>query len=232
MNFLVLQHLDIETPALIGAELEKNGHRLTTIHLDRGEMPPLANDCFDGIIIMGGPQSANDDSADIQAELAWLKTAIETGTPMLGICRGAQLMARASGATIGAAAVRELGWFPVFHSDNTVVDPVFGDMPDGLSVFQWHGETFSLTEAMTLLATHPDVPAQAFRLGTGQYGLQFHIEIDTAMIDKWIAFGVDERDTLGRAGIMRLHRDGEQYLEAMRGFCKTMVRAWLQVIAS
>lgn len=211
---------------MIGEVIRAAGHQLTTIHLDRGERLPASLAEFDGCIIMGGPQSANDRSAYIQAELAWVKEAIAAGIPMLGICLGAQIIASAVGAEITPSPVRELGWFPVYHT--VAKDPLFADMPEGLAIFQWHGETFSLTDAMTLVATHPQVPAQAFRLGRAQYGLQFHVEVSDAIIETWIAHGESERKSLGIEGISLLHRETSLYLDAMQQFCRDMVNSWLQ----
>ncbi len=231
IRFLVLQHLDIEPPLLIGDTLEQLGGCLSVARPDQGEALPAVSD-VDGVIIMGGPQSANDNSDYIQAELVWLKDAIATGMPMLGVCLGAQLMAKAAGAEIVAAPVRELGWFPVYRTAYSDEDPLFGSMPDGMRVFQWHGETFTRIDAMQLVATHPDVPAQAFRLGCGQYGLQFHVEINAAIIDQWIASGESEREHLGIDGIRQLHSDTPLHLEAMQQFCRQMVQHWLGVIRS
>jgi len=230
MNFLVIQHLDIEPAALIAETLEEAGHHLATIHMDQGQSLPSVVTGFDGIIIMGGPQSANDNTDYILAELKWLESAIEAGIPMLGICLGAQLMARAAGAEVFASPVRELGWFPVCRTQEAATDPLFSHMPDPLNVFQWHGETFSLTDAMTLVATHPEVPDQAFRLGKGQYGLQFHIEVNQPIIETWIRHGESERDDLGVEGLCRLHSDTRLYLESARYFCRQLVHAWIMEI--
>jgi len=230
MNFLVIQHLDIEPAALIAEMLEEAGHHLATIHLDQGQSLPSVITGFDGIIIMGGPQSANDNTNYILAELKWLGSAIEEGIPMLGICLGAQLMAKATGAEVFTSPVRELGWFPVCRTENTATDTLFCDMPEVLYVFQWHGETFSLTDAMTLIATHPEVPDQAFRLGKGQYGLQFHIEVNQPIIDTWIRHSESERDDLGVEGIRQLHCDSRLYLESARHFCRQLVHAWVMDI--
>jgi len=230
MRFLILQHLDIEPPALIADVLEKAGHSLTTVHLDHNEALPGISS-FDGVIIMGGPQSANDNTDYIQAELVWLRAVIPTGMPMLGICLGAQLMAKAAGANIVPAPVRELGWFAVYHTDHTAEDPLFCKMEDGLAVFQWHGETFTLADSMVPVTMHPDVPAQAFRLGKGQYGLQFHIEVNAEIIEEWIACGASERDHLGIEGIRQIHKDTELHLEPMQQYCRKMVQNWLYIIS-
>ncbi len=230
MHFIIVQHLDIEPAAIIANVIEAAGHQCSCIDLEHGDkLPTKAND-FDGIIVMGGPQSANDQDDVMQTELAWIKTAINANTPMLGVCLGAQIMAKAAGAEITPSPLRELGWFPIFHTASTTDDALFKSMADGLSVFQWHGETFSLTESMTLLATHPDVPAQAFRLGNAQYGLQFHIEIDASIIEQWIAYGESERHHLGEKSIQQLHQDTQLCLNPMQQFCRQMVKAWLDLL--
>ncbi len=231
MRFLVLQHLDIEPPGLIGELIADAGHTLDTLHLDCGAQLPADANAYDGAIIMGGPQSANDQSDYIRAELAWLRRAIADSMPVLGICLGAQLMARAAGARIFASPQRELGWYPVYHADATSDDPLFAAMPDGLRVFQWHGETFSLSDAMSPVATHPDVPAQAFRIGRGQYGMQFHVEVDHETIERWIDYGDSERAALGRDGVARLRNECARHLEPMRTECRRMTQAWLELLA-
>ena len=229
LNFIVLQHLDIESPALIAEVLAADGHQLTTIHCDQGDALPVSMAGIDGVVIMGGPASAND--ASMQQELAWVEAALDRGVPMLGICLGAQVMARAVGARIMPSPVRELGWFPVMPTAESAGDSIFCSMPDALPVFQWHGETFTITDAMHLVATNPQVPAQAFRLANAQYGLQFHIEIDTSIIASWIAYGASERTALGHEGIALLHKDTARYLNAMHGFCRQLVQAWLNEVA-
>ncbi|GAV19478.1 GMP synthase (glutamine-hydrolysing) [Mariprofundus micogutta] len=232
MNFLILQHLDIEPPALIGESIEAVGHHLTTLNLDQGDALPASDSDYDGLIIMGGPQSANDNSDYIRAELNWINTAISKGTPLLGICLGAQIIAKAAGAEVVDSPVRELGWFPVYHTNEGENDPLFKEMPDGMAVFQWHGETFSFTDEMTPVVTHPEVPAQAFRLNKAQYGLQFHVEVTEAIIETWIAHGESERNHLGIGGIQLLHKDTALYLETMQQFCRQMVSNWLTEIST
>jgi len=230
MHFLAIQHLDIETPALIAEIIAEAGHRLTTVQIDRGESLPDICDEFDGIIIMGGPQSAKD--AELADEVTWVATALQHGLPMIGICLGAQVMAKAAGASILPSPLRELGWYPVYRTEQTADDALFTAMPDALHVFQWHGETFTITDNMTLLASHPEVPAQVFRLGNGQYGLQCHIEVDQAIIDSWIDAGASERDHLGSAGINRVRADGPIYQPAAHSFCRRIIDRWLSDIGS
>ena len=230
MNFLIIEHLDIEPVALIGEVIKGAGHQYSTVSLQQGDSLPANAEAFDGIVVMGGPQSANDLDHVMQSELLWIKAAIDANVAMLGICLGAQIMAKATGANILPSPVRELGWYPVFHNNDTHEDPLFKEIPDNFTVFQWHGETSSISSAMTLVLTHADVPAQAFRLGKAQYGLQFHVEVDEKIIEKWIEYGESERHHLAQHGLAQLHQDTEAYLKPMRHFCRQMVTSWLSVI--
>ena len=228
MKFLVLQHLSIEPPLMIGSVIADAGHTLEVVQRDQGQQMQGRLEAYDGLIVMGGPQSANDSTAMIREDLSIVRRAIGAEMPMLGVCLGAQLMAKASGAEVVASPVRELGWWPVFRTAAGSEDRLFSHMPECLQVFQWHGETFSCSDQMTMLATHPDVPAQAFRLGALQYGMQFHLEVDRQTIAQWIHAGESERRDLGEAGIAQIWVDAERYLEAGRRCCARMVRAWLE----
>ncbi|MDQ6987934.1 MAG: type 1 glutamine amidotransferase [Mariprofundaceae bacterium] len=228
----MIQHLSIEPPALIGEMLCDAGHDLHYIHVDKGDVLPENTSDFSGVVIMGGPQSANDAHlAYIDNELRWLTKTLADGMPMLGICLGAQMMAKASAAEISRSPLRELGWYPVFPTPASGNDPLFADLPTaGLQVFQWHGETFSLPQQASLIATHPDVPQQIFRLKQAQYGLQCHIEVDEALIEQWIDAGKSERTHLGACGLATLRHQTAQHLEAMRLFCRRMIGNWLALI--
>ena len=232
MNFLVIQHLDIEPPALIADVLRASGHKIHTLHLSDGDLLPADVREYSGAIIMGGPQSANDTHLPhIQDELIWLQEKLTAGLPMLGICLGAQMMAKAAGASILTSAVRELGWYPVFPTSDSADDPLFSNIPEqGIRVFQWHGETFSLPPQARLLASHPAVAQQAIRLGHAQYALQFHAEVDAGIIETWIAAGSSERAHLGKKGIAQIRQETPQYLEEMRRFCQKITKKWLKLV--
>jgi len=228
MRFLVLQHLEIEPPALIGACLRQEGHTLETVHIYKRDTIPdnLAN--YTGLIVMGGPMSANDDLPFIEKEINLLRQAITQDFPVLGICLGAQLLAKAAGAAILPSSERELGWYQLLSTPDGKTDALFSSLPvEGLNVFQWHGETFLLPQGAQLLASCPKVPNQAFRLGSCQYGLQFHVEVDASIIHKWIDAGENERTHLGENGIRNILIEIPQYLSAMQSFCDVVCRNWI-----
>jgi len=229
MNFLLLQHLRIEPTAIIGEMIEEAGHHIEPVRMDRDESVPQSLAGFDGVIVMGGPMSANDTHLSfVTDEIELLREAIKIDIPVLGLCLGAQLLARAAGAEIVASPVRELGWYPLQRTRYSADDPIFRALDDdGLMVFQWHGETFTLPEAAIPVAMHPDVPQQAFRIGSSQYGLQFHIEVDQPIIESWIEAGESERAALGEAGIVAIRAQSPDYLPAAHAFCRQMIKAWL-----
>ena len=230
MRIAVVLHHPDETPDVFAEALEEAGARLDVFPLYESPAPPDAEG-YDGFLLMGGPQSANDDhDAMIRAELAWLaRDVVPSAKPVFGVCLGAQLLAKAAGGRIVPAARRELGFFRVRPTAAALQDPVFSSLPgEGLVVFQWHGETWILPRGAVRLATAFQVPEQAFRLAPGQYGIQFHPEVHPATIRRWVEIGEDERAALGEAGIARIFKEVPQYLAAMHAWARQAMRAWLE----
>lgn len=175
MRIHTFQHVPFEGLGSIGPFLESAGHTLTfTPFHQSGLIPDLA--AIDALIVMGGPMSVNDESEFpwLVQEKAFVRRAVEAGTPVLGICLGAQLIACALGAEIRKNPVKEIGWFPVrkVHGGR---NRCFA-FPDSVLAFHWHGETFDLPPRATLLASSDACANQAFQVGARAIGLQFHLE--------------------------------------------------------
>ncbi len=115
-----------------------------------------------------------------------IKEAIQRGKHILGICLGAQLIAKALGAKVTKAPSKEIGWYDVSLTEEGCRDPLFASLPKTFPVFQWHEDTFEIPRGGKLLATSTAVPSQAFRYGENAYGLQFHLEVTTEMIRAWM----------------------------------------------
>jgi GMP synthase-like glutamine amidotransferase len=175
MRLCVLQHVPFEGPAAIADWAAARGAALSTVRLYEGEpMPDLAG--FDSLAIMGGPMSVNDGARHewLNPEIAFVREAIQRGKTVLGICLGAQMIAKALGARVYEAPVKEIGWFPV-HIESAR-SALFAGLPEEFMAFHWHGETFDLPDGAAWLASTPAVSNQAFALGEKVLGLQFHME--------------------------------------------------------
>jgi GMP synthase-like glutamine amidotransferase len=116
----------------------------------------------------------------------FIKEAIQRGKTVLGICLGAQLIAKALGAKVFKAPVKEIGWYDVSLTEEGFKDALFSSLPKYFSVFQWHEDTFGVPKAGKLIATSTSVIHQAFRYGENVYGLQFHLEVKKKMIQAWM----------------------------------------------
>ena len=135
---------------------------------------------------MGGPMSVNDNLPFLEAELRLIERAVAAGKPVLGVCLGAQLIARALGARVYRNEAKEIGWFPVYWTGECAGDGLFGGLSEPETVFHWHGETFDLPEGARGLARSDVCRNQAFRFGRNVYGIQFHLEVTPEMIADWV----------------------------------------------
>lgn len=170
-----LQHVPFEGLGSIETWLTATGYEISRTRLFVSEDFPDC-DSLDLLVVMGGPMSINDEDKYpwLVREKAFIKAVIESGTPVLGICLGAQLIASAMGASVFRNTDTEIGWFPVqgIPSDD---DSRF-TFPASTVVFHWHGDTFDLPAGATLLASSTACKNQAFQIGSSVIGLQFHLE--------------------------------------------------------
>jgi len=185
MSLVVFEHHPLETSVLLGAMLLRHGHRLRVVKLHEGESVPVDLDDVDGIISMGGPM--NVDEADrypwMDPEMAYLCEAHAAGLPCIGICLGAQLMAKAMGGQVQAMAQPEVGWGMVRLSFAGSTDPVLTGVPWQTMQFHMHGQHIvALPVGAVTLASSKACPIQAFRAGLKSYGFQFHFEWDERII--------------------------------------------------
>ncbi len=167
---------------------------ISFVYSDLGDPIDLGD--HDGIIVMGGPQSANDP--EMSAEMHFIQQAIDTKTPVLGICLGAQLIAKAWAPTCTAIPKRRSAGRRSISRRARSSDPVLGGLPSPSTFFHWHSETFMLPPGAVSLAYSDKCRQQAFRFDDTVYGIQFHPEITPEMIVDWSAQPVNcaDADTL------------------------------------
>ena len=182
---LAFRHVPFEGAGRIEPVLQSRGIALeyADLYQPRAAMPDTAR--FAGLIFMGGPMSVNDPLPYLQWEMEAIRGALNRGQPVLGVCLGAQLIAKALGARVYANPVKEIGWFEIHFTDAAQSDPVFAGLDRDETVLHWHGETFDLPPDAVWLARSERCRHQAFRLGERAYGLQFHLEVTPAMVADW-----------------------------------------------
>lgn len=185
---LVFQHVDVEGPGLLGEELRAEGVELDCIRMDLDEPYPRRLEEYGGFISLGGPMAVyeRDRYPWMEREMHLLSRAARSGWVVLGVCLGAQLLAAALGGHVYPAPRKEIGCYRVELTPEGEADPLFAGLGSELTVFQWHGDTFSLPpEAVLLASSSPPPLHQAFRVGERAYGLQFHLEVSPAMVEEW-----------------------------------------------
>lgn len=177
----LLQHVPFEGPGLIAVQARAHGLQLDHRHLYRDDAVPSLEEVT-GLVVLGGPMAVGDAEAHphLAAEIDLLAAAVAANVPVLGICLGAQLLARALGAEVLPGATSEMGLGSVTLTDAGSRDVVLGPAGPVLPVLHWHNDTFTLPAGAELLASSDQCVNQAFRVGRA-YGLQFHVELDLAL---------------------------------------------------
>ncbi len=192
-DVLIVQNITREGPGLLAGVLDRAGISYNLVDLDKGETFPDPRD-YKALVVLGGPDSANDTTGKMQAELAQVKVALGSGVPYLGICLGLQVLVQAAGGQVVSGTEREIGLVDAAGKPYTVelsadgkADPLFARLPSTLDVFQLHGETVRLTPGMTLLATGEHCQNQIVRVADRAYGIQSHFELTPEMLAVWAA---------------------------------------------
>lgn len=185
---LAIRHVPYETLGLLGQVLQEKGVVYSYLDVFQGEVARFQADQLAGLVILGGPMNVDETQKYpfLGAELDWIRQSLAIDLPVLGICLGSQLLAKALGAKVYPGARKEIGWYPLELTDEALDDDSFAGWNRHETVFQWHGDTFDLPPGSTRLASSPLFPNQAFRVGHATYGLQFHLEIGGPMIEDWL----------------------------------------------
>ncbi|MBA2742112.1 MAG: type 1 glutamine amidotransferase, partial [Actinobacteria bacterium] len=147
---------------------------------------------YDAVMVFGGSMHPDQDEHFpwLEREADFLRGVLDAGVPVVGVCLGAQLLARAAGAWVGTAPAAEIGWFDVELTSAGREDPVLGTLPARTRAFQWHHYTYAVPDGATELAASAAC-TQAFRIGSA-WGIQFHAEVTSAMVAAWVSEDGDE----------------------------------------
>jgi len=179
MSLVVFQHVTIETPSRLGNVLRDHGHELRVINFEQGDTVPVDLDNVDGLVIMGGPQNVDevDQHAWMQPEMDFIKRAHDAGLPIVGVCLGAQLIAKSLGGDVAPMDMPEVGWQNVKLAFPGTIDPIYIGITWDSMQFHLHGQQVTeLPPGATPLAGSKACRTQAFKVGFRTYAFQYHFE--------------------------------------------------------
>jgi GMP synthase (glutamine-hydrolysing) len=185
-KILIVVHSERSTPGRVGLMLREKGFVLDIRRPSMGDpLPDTLADHF-GAVIFGGPMSANDSDDFIKRETDWIAVPLKETKPFLGICLGAQMMAKHLGGTVGPhpEELVEIGYYPIVP---TAAGTALGSWPQ--YVYHWHREGFTLPSGCACLATSEAFANQAYRYGPAAFGIQFHPEVTRLMMHRWSVSG-------------------------------------------
>ncbi|TLX94350.1 MAG: GMP synthase [Thaumarchaeota archaeon] len=181
-DILIIQNARYEGPAVLGELLSRDGFKTTTVLAKKEKIPSIDPRA---IVILGAPESANDDLPYLNEELNLIRESVRRNIPILGICLGSQLIAKAFGASVYRGNKKEIGFYHDVEFDNMSDSKLFYGIKSPAMVFHWHGDTFELPSGAIRLAHSKDYENQAFKLRSA-VGVQFHLEVDESTIRLWL----------------------------------------------
>jgi GMP synthase (glutamine-hydrolysing) len=187
MKVLAVVHGDEVRSGVFADPIAAGGHELEEWSIARHPSPARPLDDYDAAIVFGGSMHADEEATHpwLRGEKELLRRFLDSGTPVLGVCLGAQLVAATAGAWVGRARQPEIGWHEVELTAAAAADPVFARLPRRFEALQWHYYAFAVPAGGVELARSP-VSSQAFRLGDLAWGVQFHPEVTLAMVEQWL----------------------------------------------
>lgn len=226
MAIVIFEHSDASNAGRLGEVLRDFGHRLRIIRMDQGQAVPPDLDEIDGIVVAGGPQNPIDDSLGwLTSEVKFLRRASDARVPIIGLCLGCQILARALDGEVGPMERGEYGWHPVRLTEAGKVDTIHAGI--GWTTMQphWHSfEVKKLPAGASLLASSALCKVQAWSLGTHLYAFQYHPEIHGPELGRWAD---DEPEKLKSAGLSReqLIADTDKHLATCQRLAMRMFTA-------
>ena len=227
IKILVIQNSIRDPIGVLGDQLVKLGAELTTWLPE--QQPTLPDGDFSGLIILGGHMNAHEDE-----KYPHLKQVVELihqfhaeNKPIMGVCLGSQLIARAFGSQVYPHRVPELGFSPLEVVEAAAAEPWLQNCPANLRIMQWHFDTFDLPVQATLLMSNDICKHQAYRIGSNIYGFQFHLEVTPEIIADWLAVKSDWIDTHYPNLDKEIQEQIKVYAPGAATFAEQVAKDWL-----
>lgn len=185
---LVFQHVAHKILGTLNSTLKSHGLRMRYVNFERNPDAEPSMEKYNGLIVLGGHMGVYEAEkyTHIKTEMLMIEEALKKNIPILGICLGAQLLAHVLGSNVRKSAEKEIGWYDITLTKAGISDPLFNHFAPREKIFQLHGDTFDIPQSAEHLASSELCASQAFRYGEKVYGMQFHLEVDEAMIHRWL----------------------------------------------
>jgi len=237
-RILVLQHVKSEGLGIIEKALRQKGIGADFIKIFKGERIPREINGYDGLIVLGGPMGVYEADVYpfIKDELMLIKNTLKNDIPILGICLGSQLLAKAAGADVYKGKKKEIGWYKVELTDEGKRDGLFIGLPEEFTVFQWHGDTWGQISNLSpakRLALSELFPHQIIKVGKNAYGLQFHLEVTEEMIKEWI--DVNDKELASVKAYInpkKILKDTPEHIETIHNYGEIVFLRFLALLAN
>lgn len=202
MRIAVVENMDKTHLGIVGRALDEAGADVELFRPWRDGVLPSGTHDHDGLIVLGGKQSALDDVdyPYLPALAGVMRRFGDADKAMLGICLGGQLLARAYGGENILGSAKEFAWTPLDVTPEGAADPLFQGLGDRFESFHWHVDTFSLPDKAVRLVSGSAVANQCFRIGRAAYGMQFHFEASLDVVETWLAEFPDVAERMAPAG--------------------------------
>ena len=224
-KILVIQHSPTERLGSFEREIELQKMTATLLRVYENPVFPSGAELegYGALIVLGGSMSVTEEKKYpwIKQELLVLQEALRQRKPVLGTCIGAQLFAKACGATVSKGAVKEIGWGPIrfddwFSKRNPLTFQL--DLAKPHTVFHWHGDTFDFPVEGYRLAWNETYPGQMFCYQGNAIGIQFHPEVTEGMIRQWVESGASELKE-AKVDPQKILADIPKYLPELEKLC-------------
>jgi GMP synthase (glutamine-hydrolysing) len=226
----VIRHVAFEDLGTLAPVLQSSGYQIQYIEAGVTDLRDIDLQAVDLLVVLGGPIGAEDDALYpfLIDEVQLVQQRLASQRPILGICLGAQIMARALGARVQAMGVKEIGFSPLAFSSAGQAS-VLAELGQQ-SVLHWHGDQFALPNGLPSLAATPVCPHQAFSPYPSALGLQFHLEANADHIEQWL---VGHALELSQAGVdlHALRQEAKAQAAGLQAASQRVMRRWLAIIA-
>jgi len=227
----IFRHSPTEGPGYFAIFLEQHGIPWRLIAIDAGAGVPVDAAAYSGLCFMGGPMSVNDPLPWIEPVCALIRDAAAKDIPVIGHCLGGQLLSKALGGQVTKNPVKEIGWGEALAEEDDLARHWLGERAGKPgTVFQWHGETFSIPPGARRLFANAHCANQMFVKGP-HLGMQCHVEMTPEMIATWCGQWADEATTAADQPSVQtptaMQGDIAARLPAMRGLSDQLYAVWI-----